>query len=98
MVASESELAIQESRFVPTVNPPAARPSTRCVNAVLQAIALTVTSTRITVASIRGTQWAEWSSLTAFVLGTRPAGRRPEMACARGGIIGPRGSANLLGK
>jgi hypothetical protein len=39
-VASESELAIQESRFVPTVNPPAARPSTRCVNAVLQAIAL----------------------------------------------------------
>jgi hypothetical protein len=59
---------------------------------------VTVTSTRITVASIRGTQWAEWSSLTAFVLGTWPAGRRPEMACARAGIIGPRVSANLLGK
>jgi hypothetical protein len=59
---------------------------------------VTVTSTGITVASIRGTQWAEWSSLTAFALGTRPTGRGPEMPCAKAGIIGPRVSANLLGK
>jgi hypothetical protein len=59
---------------------------------------VTVTSTRITVASIRGTQWAEWSSLTSFALGTRPTGRGPEMPCAKAGIVGPRVSANLLGK
>jgi hypothetical protein len=57
-----------------------------------------VTSTGITVASIRGTQWAKWSSLTAFVLGTRPAGRGPEVPCAKAQINGPRVSTNLLGK
>jgi hypothetical protein len=56
---------------------------------------VTVTATGITLSSIFGTQRAEWSSLTAFVVATQPMPRGPARPCAKAGVIGPGISRNL---
>ena len=64
---------------------------------------MTVTADRIRLAvmhgpSFFGAQWAEWSSLTEFVVAQRDMGVLGAMPCAKARIVGPGVSRNLRGK
>jgi len=55
-----------------------------------------VTATRITVTSILGTRWADWSSLEPFGVDTVHVPRRMGRVMATARIIGTDVSKNLL--
>lgn len=69
-----------------------------CIGAARGLPRMTVTSTGIRISSPFGVQWAEWASLTDFVLSTTPAPRGPPLPTAKARIVGSGVSPNMRGK
>ena len=71
---------------------------TLIIGAARRSIGMTVTLDGISVATIFGTRWADWSCLGPFVEGSFNAGKQGILPCVTAPVVGPDVSKNLLHK